>query len=181
LALVASGAAQQATSLLLGSASWPGEGQIALWAGLGASAFTYALVVHYSTEGRSSRSANVVHIAIGAGFLWQASGIAAGVLTGAYHLVGAGASHAYSATLRTGVLAGLSLLLAWVGSRWKRRELSHLIYPAMFLGGYRLVAQDLQQGHTGALFLSLLLYGAVLITLPRLKEAQGARVTTDRF
>jgi hypothetical protein len=45
------------------------------------------------------------------------------------------------------------------------------MYPAMFLGGYRLVAQDLQQGHTGALFLSLLLYGAALTALPRVKEA----------
>jgi hypothetical protein len=106
-------------------------------------------------------------IAVAASFVWLASGIAAGILTGAYHLVfGVGANHAYCATLRTGVLAGLSLLLAWAGSRWNRWKLSCLMYPAMFLGGYRLVAQDLQQGHTGALFLSLLLYGAVLTALP---------------
>jgi hypothetical protein len=49
----------------------------------------------------------------------------------------------------------------------------------MFLGGYRLVMQDLQQGHTGALFFSLLLYGTVLIALPRLKAAQGVREATD--
>jgi hypothetical protein len=172
LALVVSGAVQEAANLLLGSASWPGERQVALWTGLAANIVAYALVMHYGREGRLSWSIRAFRIAVAASFVWLASGIAAGILTGAYHLVlGVGASHAYCATLRTGVLAGLSLLLAWAGSRWNRWELSHLMYPAMFLGGYRLVAQDLQQGHTGALFLSLLLYGAALTALPRVKEA----------
>ena len=167
LALVASGAVQEAASLLLGSASWPGERQVALWTGLAANAVAYALVMHYGREGRLSWNMRAFRIAIAASFVWLVSGIAAGILTGAYHLVfGDGASHAYCATLRTGVLAALSLLLAWAGSRWNRWELSCLMYPAMLLGGYRLVAQDLQQGHTGALFLSLLLYGAVLTALP---------------
>jgi len=180
LALTASGTVQDATNLLMGSASWPGERQVVLWAGLAANAAAYLLAVHYSAASPASRSANVVRIAIAAGFAWQASGTAAGILTGAFHLVlGPGASHAYCATLRTSVLAGLSLLLAWVSSRWRRRELSYLIYPVMFLGGYRLVMQDLQQGHTGALFFSLLLYGTVLIALPRLKAAQGVREATD--
>jgi len=153
--------------LLLGSASWPGERQVALWTGLAANTVAYALVMHYGREGRLSWNMRAFRIAVAASFVWLASGTAAGILTEAYHQVlGAGASHAYCATLRTGVLAGLSLLLAWAGSRRNRWELSHLMYPAMFLGGYRLVAQDLQQGHTGALFLSLLLYGAVLTALP---------------
>jgi hypothetical protein len=167
LALVVSGAVQEAANLLLGSASWPGERQVALWTGLAANTVAYALVMHYGREGRLSWNMRAFRIAVAASFVWLASGTAAGILTEAYHQVlGAGASHAYCATLRTGVLAGLSLLLAWAGSRWNRWELSHLMYPAMFLGGYRLVAQDLQQGHTGALFLSLLLYGAVLTALP---------------
>jgi hypothetical protein len=167
LALVVSGAVQEAANLLLGSASWPGERQVALWTGLAANTVAYALVMHYGREGRLSWNMRAFRIAVAASFVWLASGTAAGILTEAYHQVlGAGASHAYCATLRTGVLAGLSLLLAWAGSRRNRWELSHLMYPAMFLGGYRLVAQDLQQGHTGALFLSLLLYGAVLTALP---------------
>jgi len=35
------------------------------------------------------------------------------------------------------------------------------------------VLQDVNQGHTGALFFSLLLYGAVLTALPRLKRSVG--------
>jgi hypothetical protein len=44
----------------------------------------------------------------------------------------------------------------------------------MALGAYRLVAQDLRQDHTAALFLSLLVYGAALVALPRLRNTAGA-------
>ena len=76
--------------------------------------------------------------------------------------------------MRTGVLAGLALLLAWAAPRWNRPELSRLIYPTMLLAGYRLLMEDLGQGNKGALFVSLLLCGAVLTALPRLK---GSRVS----
>jgi hypothetical protein len=105
---------------------------------------------------------------------WLAAGIAAGALTTAYHAqFGAGASHAYCATLHTGVLAAAALLLAWAGSRWNRLELSRLIYPVMIAGAYRLVMEDLHQDRKAALFLSLLLYGAALMALPRWHRADG--------
>jgi hypothetical protein len=174
VALAASGAFQEAADQLLGAALWPGDRQMALWTGLAAAAAAYAVAAYRGTGDHPSWNMRVVRIAVAAGFVWLAAGVAAGVLTGAYHAVwGAGASDAYGATLRTGVLAGLSLLLAWAGPHWNRPELSPLVYPAMLLGGYRLVAQDLHQGHTGALFLSLLLYGAVLTALPRLKRSMG--------
>jgi hypothetical protein len=50
----------------------------------------------------------------------------------------------------------------------------------MFLGGYRLLFQDLHQGRTGALFFSLLLYGAVLAALPRLKKAARKPLLAER-
>jgi len=174
LALVASGALQEVAGLLLGAGSWPGERQMALWTGLAATAAAYALTTYYGPEDRPSKNMQVFRIAVAASFVWMAAGIAAGILTATYHLVlGAGASLAYRAALRTGVLAGLSLLLAWAGPRWKRPELSLLVYPAMVLGGYRLLVQDLHQGHNGALFFSLLLYGLVLTALPRLKRSAG--------
>ena len=174
LALATSGAFQETAGLLLGAASWPGERQIALWTGLAATAAAYRLVVYYCREDRPSKNLRIFRLAVAASFIWMAAGIAAGILTGAYHLVlGAGANLAYRAALRTGVLAGLSLLLAWAGPRWNHVELSLLVYPAMVLGGYRLLVQDLNQGHNGALFFSLLLYGAVLTALPRLKRSAG--------
>jgi hypothetical protein len=166
LALATSGAAEEATAFLMGAALWPGTRQLALWAGMLAAAAGYALVA------RSGRGPAWFRLTVAAVFVWLAAGIFAGALTGGYHvLFGAGASHAFCATLRTAVLAGLSILLAWTGPRWHRNELSRLIYPAMFLGGCRLIVQDLNQGHTGALFLSLLVYGAALTCLPRVKKA----------
>jgi hypothetical protein len=174
LALAASGAFPETAGMLLGAGSWPGVRQMALWTGLAATAAAYRLVVYYCREDRPSKNLQVFRLAVAASFIWMAAGIAAGILTGAYHVVlGAGASLAYCAALRTGVLAGLSLLLAWAGPRYRRPELSLLVYPAMVLGGYRLLVQDLNQGHNGALFFSLLLYGAVLTALPRLKRSAG--------
>ena len=43
----------------------------------------------------------------------------------------------------------------------------------MLLGGYRLLTDDLHQDRKTALFLSLLLYGAALIALPRLRRARA--------
>jgi hypothetical protein len=42
----------------------------------------------------------------------------------------------------------------------------------MLLGAYRLVAVDMHQDRKVALFLSLLLYGAALMAIPRLRRAQ---------
>jgi len=164
LALVTSGAAEEATAFLLGAALWPGERQLALWLGLATAAVCYAMVARTSIGAR-------FRLALATLLIWIAAGLAAGVLTAAYHLLfGAAATHAYCATLRTGVLAGGAALLAWLGPRWKCAELAQLVYPAMILGGYRLLVEDLHQGRTGALFLSLLLYGAALTALPRLKR-----------
>jgi hypothetical protein len=171
LALVSSGALREVASLLLGAASWPGERQMALWIGLGATAAAYWLSAGRGQTQGTPRNTQIFRIAMAASFVWLVGGIAAGTLTAAYHAaMGAAASDAYCATLRTAVLAGLGLLLAWVGGHWNHAELSRLVYPAMILGGYRLVVEDLHQGHTGALFFSLLLYGAVLTMLPRMKS-----------
>jgi len=164
LALVTSGVAQEAGALLLGAPYGPGAGRPALWMGGLATVLAYAL---------TARAFQAVRLATAAAAAGVCAGIAAGCLTAAYHYTfGSAASHGYCATLRTAVLAGMALLLAWAASRWKDPELARLIYPAMILGGYRLVAHDLHEEKT-ALFLSLLVYGAALMALPRLKKAAG--------
>jgi hypothetical protein len=171
LALVSSGGPQQAASLLLDPGQWPGAHPAALWAGTLAAALGYALAARSQPAANSSWKFQAFRLAMAVSFLWMAAGIAAGGLTALYHACfGAGASHAYCATLRTGVLAGLALLLAWAGSRWKRAELSALIYPAMLLGLYRLVTDDLHQDDKVPLFLSLAAYGAALTILPRMRS-----------
>ena len=99
----------------------------------------------------------------------------AGLLTFAYHRAfGGAASHAYCATLRTAVISLGALSLAWAGAHWKRIEFSRLVYPVMALGAWRVIGIDIHQDRTTALFLSLLLYGAALILLPRIGAAKVA-------
>ncbi len=171
LALLSSGALLEAASFVVDSATWPGEREAALVTGAAAAGLCYLLARLYG-GGRGEWNFQVFRLVMIATFAWLSAGAAAGVLTAVYHAVcGQGASHAYCATLRTGVVAGAALLLAWGGSRWNNIEFLRLIYPAMLLGAYRLVMLDLHQDRTPALFLSLLIYGAALIALPRLRRA----------
>jgi hypothetical protein len=175
LALGSSGAVQQAGDFLLGTAAWPGERPAAIGAGALAAALCYLLAARHARVERGTWSLQAFRLAVAGALVWLAAGIAAGALTTAYHaLYGAGASHAYCATLHTGVLAAAALLLAWAGTRWNRLELSRLIYPVMIAGAYRLVMDDLHQDRKAALFLSLLLYGAALMALPRLVGQAGS-------
>jgi hypothetical protein len=172
LALASSGALQQAGDFLLGAATWPGEKPAAIGAGALAAAFCHLLAARHARGEQGSWSLQAFRLVVAGALVWLAAGIAAGALTAAYHaLFGAGASHAYCATLRTGVLAAAALLLAWAGSRWNILEFSRLIYPVMIAGAYRLVVEDLHQDRKAALFLSLLLYGAALMALPRWHRA----------
>jgi hypothetical protein len=77
-------------------------------------------------------------------------------------------------SLRTSLLAASALALAWAGARWRIVEFSRLVYPALALGAYRLIAEDLLQDRKGALFLSLLVYGAALTAAPRLGKSRTA-------
>ncbi|HEY2017259.1 MAG TPA: hypothetical protein VGH38_27325 [Bryobacteraceae bacterium] len=170
LGLATSGALVQAAGFLLGTATWPGRNDVAITAGAVASAICYSLAARF---GRDAHDWNfqAFRLSAAAVLAWLVAGISAGLLTAALHGVfGATSGHPYCATLRTGIVAGAALLLAWAGSRWDILELSRLIYPAMVLGAYRLITDDLHEDRATALFLSLLVYGAALIALPRLKS-----------
>jgi hypothetical protein len=173
LALAGTGALKQATAFILGTAHWSDESPAAVCAGLLAAALCYLLAVHHR-DAADSASLQLFRLAVAGTFAWLLAAASAGLLSAAYHAAfGSLASHAYCATMRTGVLAGLALLLAWTGARWTRVELSRLIYPAMILGAYRLVMLDLGQDHKPALFLSLLFYGGALMALPQLARTRN--------
>ena len=169
LALGASSALEQAAGLLLGSRTWPGGAPWAIWSG----ALTATAVLHHWNPPRAavtpSWSSRALRILVAGTAVCLVAGIAAGLLTAAYHAAfGAEATHAYCATLRTFVLSAAALLLAWAAGRWDRQEFGRLVYPVMALGAYRMIGVDLHQDRTTALFLSLLLYGGALILLPKL-------------
>jgi hypothetical protein len=170
LALGSSSALQQAAGLLLGSRAWPGGAEWAIWSGLLAAAACYSI----GAARGEGWSFHALRTAEAGTLVWLAAGVAAGLATFAYHgAFGADATHAYCATLRTGVLSGTALLLAWGAGRWNRPEFSRLIYPVMALGGYRMIGVDLRQDRTAALFLSLFLHGAALMVLPRWHRARA--------
>ncbi|MGA3295714.1 MAG: hypothetical protein ABSE45_17245 [Candidatus Acidiferrales bacterium] len=75
------------------------------------------------------------------------------------------------AVIRTIVTCAAALLLAFVGARWKRLELVWMAYAAAVLGSLKLIFEDLRFGSTQSLAASLLVYGTVLILIPRLVRA----------
>jgi len=78
------------------------------------------------------------------------------------------------ALIRTIVTCAAALLLAFVGARRKRLELVWMAYAAAVLSFLKLAMEDLRFGNTQTLAVSLFIYGAVLILIPRLVRA-GSR------
>jgi hypothetical protein len=78
------------------------------------------------------------------------------------------------ATVRTGVLAVGTLLVAWIGRHARFREWGWLLYPLLVVTGLKMVAQDFGQSRPATLFIALALYGAALIVAPRLRRARKA-------
>ncbi|QOY88904.1 hypothetical protein [Paludibaculum fermentans] len=73
-----------------------------------------------------------------------------------------------AAPIRTAMLTALAIAAAWAGARWSRAEITRLAYPLLALAGIKLLAEDLQQGQSLLLVLSLIFCGSGLILLPRL-------------
>ena len=129
------------------------------------------LAVRSAASGSGGWNFYAFQLATSALLLWVALGLAAGILTGVYHgVLGAAAGDPYCATLRTGTLTLAALLLAGAGCRPRFSHLGQLVYPLMLLGAYRLLVIDLHHDRKVALFLSLLLYGASLMLIPRLRR-----------
>ena len=76
------------------------------------------------------------------------------------------------ATIRTGVLALSTLLIAWIGRHARFREWGWLVYPLLVGIGIKMVAQDFMHSRPATMFVALALYGAALILAPRLRRRQ---------
>jgi hypothetical protein len=76
------------------------------------------------------------------------------------------------ATVRTAVLVGGVLLLAWVGRSDSWLEARWLAYPALAAIGLKMVLEDLPRSRPATLFLAFGLYGMALIVVPRLRRRE---------
>lgn len=72
--------------------------------------------------------------------------------------------------IRTIVTAVTALGLAYVGSRRNRLELGWLAYVAIAFGALKLLLEDLRFGNAGTLMVSLLIYGLILVLIPRVTQ-----------
>lgn len=80
------------------------------------------------------------------------------------------AGAAVMTVLRTAVLLGFAVALAWRERRRPAPELAWLGHAVMAVAAAKLLLDDLRRGQPATLFLSLSLYGAALWFLPRLRR-----------
>lgn len=104
-------------------------------------------------------------------FVWAAGGCVIGYLA---PVAGGVADRSVDlgvlATVRTGVLAVATLLVAWIGRHARFREWGWLVYPLLVGIGLKMVAQDFMHSRPATLFIALALYGTALIVAPRLRR-----------
>jgi hypothetical protein len=87
---------------------------------------------------------------------------------------GVNASAGAVATVRTAVLVGGVLVLAWAGRSDSWLEAKWLAYPALVAIGLKMVLEDLPRSRPATLFLAFGLYGLALIVVPRLRRRELA-------
>jgi hypothetical protein len=79
------------------------------------------------------------------------------------------------ASVRTLVLVGGTIFLAWAGRRPAWREAGWLVYPLLVATGVKVLFEDLTSGRPATLFVSFGLYGAALLIVPRLRPRGGVK------
>ena len=164
-AVVASGLAGYAGRALAGAD--PAGPQPLPIAATGAALLCAGIVLRHTGEGPVDRFLRLMPAIL------AVYGIAAFGVSMLIGLVGRGAGPTLPelAVIRTMVTCVAALLLAFAGARWKRLELVWMAYGIAVLGSVKLAFEDMRFGSTQSLAASLLIYGAVLILIPRLVRA----------
>jgi hypothetical protein len=72
------------------------------------------------------------------------------------------------ALIRTLILCALALALVFVGSRWRRVELTRMAYAIVVFVAAKLLFEDMRFGHLGFIAASIFLFALTLIAVPRL-------------
>jgi hypothetical protein len=86
---------------------------------------------------------------------------------------GISANRGEVASVRTMVLVGGTIFLAWAGRHADWREAGWLVYPVLVAAGVKILFDDLPGGRPATLFVSFGLYGAALLIVPRLRPRKG--------
>jgi hypothetical protein len=114
----------------------------------------------------------IPRLAIAITLAWSAAGSLVAVIAAALpHATTLAVDAGVLATVRTSVLAGAAMAVAWAGRSERFRETGWLLYPLLAAGGFKLVVEDLPRSQPSTLFIALAVYGGALIAAPRLNRA----------
>ena len=162
-----SGLAEAAFDALFSSAGrGPAAFPIAALAALAFSALGLAwLVWRKGPDPENDRMARIVFAAI---VCLGACGFAAALLRPLVGIRQGAVDAGGLAVLRTGILAAAALLAGTAGRRGSLAELRWLAGTLLAVGAGKLLFEDLPAGRPATLFLGFVVYGAALLSLPRL-------------
>jgi len=108
------------------------------------------------------------------------AGVGSLVVIGIGHLMGGLAANAgVVATMKTVILAGAAVALAWIGRSARFVEFGWLAYGALGLGGMKILFEDFPNSRPSTLFVALAVYGAALILVPRVSRRRAPVPATD--
>jgi hypothetical protein len=173
LAVVVSGLAGRANSSFLSPA--PGElagGGPAFWVAAAGAVGAHALYVLSPIPERCTAIHALAGAILGASAAWAAAGAAAIAAVRACRQTQP--LQAFCPTLLMAILVLLAALAAAGFRRFARQEMRWMAWLLTGVATFKLVSQDLRQAPAFALVLSLLLYGALLVWLPRWLRSAGS-------
>jgi hypothetical protein len=174
---IVSGAITYGAWVLAGNVEGPWARPVSsMWIVLVAAAVSAGLATAWSKE-EGDEIASGLRLAIIGVFVWVAGACVIGALAPVAGSQPDGSVNlGVLATVRTGVLALATLLVAWIGRHSRFREWGWLVYPLLVAIGLKMMTQDFKFSRPSTLFIAMALYGAALIVAPRLRRARALAV-----
>jgi len=167
----ATGALEYSSGALLGSPQpWLRPQGVTIFLALAAGLAAYLAAARPQPEGGVPASG--LRFALAVALVWLASGCLVGFLADVAAVSSDGTTNLGSlATVRTGVLAAVTLAVAAISKNERFREWAWLVYPMLVFIGLKMVVQDFKHSRPATLFIALALFGVALIVVPRLRRS----------
>lgn len=172
LAVIVSGLAARANVSFLGRGPHEAGGaEPAMWIAAAGALAGYGFLLRSERPAHCTAVYRLASLLLGAGALWSLAAAGA-VAVGVWCSAPPGTRH-FCPTLLTAVLAVVAAGAGFGFQHWRREELKWMAWLLTLVATYKVFVQDLPQAQPFAIVVSLLLFGALLIWMPRLtREAE---------